>query len=61
MNIHKVFCICLQEVMLENNKYNFEREYEFYATTPPPGSEKQEKDITHKTLNIRKTIQLVAL
>ena len=26
--------ICLQEVMLENDKYNLGREYEFYATTP---------------------------
>ena len=26
--------ICLQAIMLENTKYDFGREYEFYATIP---------------------------
>ena len=34
MNRFQPFCICLQEVMLENVKYNLGREYEFYATIP---------------------------
>ena len=34
MNRHQPSCICLQEVMLENDKYNLRREYKFYATNP---------------------------
>ena len=35
MNRHKPSCICLQELMLENNKHNLGREYEFNAATSP--------------------------
>ena len=31
----------LQEVMLENDKYNLGREYEFYATTPWVGEARE--------------------
>ena len=34
MNNSQSSCICLQEVMLENVKFNLGREYKFYATTP---------------------------
>ena len=53
--------------MLENYKYNLGREYEFFATTSPGWRSKGgtagaiKKDITHKRLNIRTTIQVVAL
>ena len=32
MNKFQPSCTCLQEVMLDNVKYNLGREYEFYAT-----------------------------
>ena len=48
--------------MLEIDKYNLRREYKFYAKTPWVGEAVAiKKDITHKRLNIRTTIQLVAL
>ena len=67
MNRNQPSCICLQEVILENDKYNLERLYKFYATTPPGRRSKGgtavaiKKDITQKRLNIRKTIQVVSL
>ena len=33
MNRFQLSCICLQEVILENVKYNLGREYDFYATS----------------------------
>ena len=52
--------------MLESNKYSLGREYEFVAT--PPGQRSKggtavaiKKDITHKRLSGRTTIQVVAL
>ena len=50
--------------MLEKDKYNLEREYKFYATTPLGQRSKGgttvaiKKKITHKRLNIRTTIQV---
>ena len=43
MNRHQTSHIYLQEVILENDKYNFGRDYEFYATTLP-GLDKQGRD-----------------
>ena len=60
MNRHQPSYICLHELMLEKNKYNLGREYKFYATTPQVG-EAIKKEITHKRLNVRTTIQVVAL
>ena len=34
MNRHQPSCICLQEVMLENNEYNLGQEYKFHETIP---------------------------
>ena len=35
MNRFQPSCLCLQEVMLDNVKYNLGREYIFYATIQP--------------------------
>ena len=53
--------------MLENTEYNIGREYEFYATTPPGQRSKggteisDEKELSHKRLAIRTTLQMVAM
>ena len=60
-------CICLQKVMLENVMYNLERKYNFYATISPGQTIKWgtavaiRKEIAHKRLNIRTTLQVVVL
>ena len=47
-------CICLQEIMLENVKYNLGKKYEFYAKIPLGQRSKGEttvaikKEIAHK-------------
>ena len=62
MNRHQPSCLCLQEVMLENDKYRPRREYKFYATIPSGQRSKGgtavdiNKEITHKRVNIRTTI-----
>ena len=67
MNRHHPSCVCLQEVMLENNNYNLGREYEFYAAVPLGLRSKGgtaiavRKDIHHNRLNLRTTLQVVAL
>ena len=67
MNRFQISCICLQEVMLENIKYNLGREYEFYTTIPPSQRSKRGatvsiiNEMTRKKLNIRTTLQVVAL
>ena len=51
-------------MMLENDKYSLGREYEFYAKIPSPRIREAvaiKKGITHKRLNIKTTIQVVAL
>ena len=60
-------CICLQEVMLENVKYNLGREYEFYAIFLQGQRSKGgtalaiKKEKVYKRLNIRTALQAVAL
>ena len=67
MNRHHPSCVCLQEVMLENNNYNLGREYEFHAAVPLGRRSKGgtaiavRKDINHNRLNLRTTLQVVAL
>ena len=47
-------CICLQEVMLENTKYNLGRKCEFYATAPPgQGSKGGQKSQSGKTYHTK--------
>ena len=53
--------------MLENNNYNLGREYEFHAAVPLGLRSKRgtiiavRKDITHNRLNLRTTLQVIAL
>ena len=51
--------------MLGNVKYNLKREYKFYATIPRgqkrDRSSYKKKEIAYKRLNIRTTLQAVAL
>ena len=42
MNRHQPSCIVLKKLMLDINKYNLGREYEFYATTPLSGEAREE-------------------
>ena len=64
MNKFRPSCICQQEVMLENVRYNLGREYKFYAKIPPgqrsKGGAAVAIKIAHKRLNIRTTLQVVA-
>ena len=56
-------CICLLEILLDNPKYNINRKYDLYATILPEqrskGGEAKavRKDISHRRLDIRTTIQ----
>ena len=58
INRHHPSCVCLQEVMLE---------YEFHAAVPLRLRSKRgtaiavRKDINHNRLNLRTTLQVVAL
>ena len=67
VQLFQPFCICLQEVMLENVKYNLGGEYKFYATIPLGQRSKGrtavaiKKEVAHKRLNIRTTLQVVAM
>ena len=60
-------CICLQEIMLNNPNYIIDRKYDLYATILPGQRNKGgaaiavRKDIPHSRLNIRTTIQAIAL
>ena len=65
MNRHQPSC--LQEVMLKNNNYNLGREYEFHAAVHLGLRSKGgttiavRKDINHNKLNLKTTLQVVAL
>ena len=67
MNIFQLSCICLQEVMLENLSIIQERKYDFQAIIPLEQRSKGgtavaiKKEIAHKRLNIRTTLQVVTL
>ena len=67
MNRLQLSYIFLKEVVLKNVKYNLGREYNFYATVLPGQRSKGGTavairiEIPHKRLNIRTTLQAVAL
>ena len=52
-------CICLQEIMLDNPKYNIDRKY--WQRSKGEAAIAVRKDIPHRRLNIRTIIQAVAL
>ena len=60
-------CIYLQEIMLNNNNYSIERRYKLYVSIPLRQRSKGgvaiaiKKEISHKRLNIRTTLQAIAL
>ena len=66
MNRRQPSCVCLQKLMLENNKYNLGREYQLHAAVPLGLRSKGgtaiaiRKDITHKQ-NLKTTLHVVAL
>ena len=46
MNKIQPNCICLKELMLENNEYSIGREYKGFATIPPDQRNKESTAIT---------------
>ena len=66
MNRFQPSCICLQEILLKNVKYNIGREYKLYAIISLGQRSKGgttvavKKEIAHKILNTRTTLQTVS-